>query len=203
MLLNDNNFRPTVSTFRFKSPQDKNLHPVVANRFKGLDCGSYLDIEMEYSLFQCPHKMLWEIHLVFPQLRNHEQNVIIIPTFQKTINDMVSLSNRSIDEEKDLLLENVYVFALSLAEGLKKINESYWLDFIDPASGLPVLSAYQTVYPEVTFISRLLKYPVLQCDSCAVVSHPLWHTHCYISSIISTAPINVINQVIQTFTYKS
>ena len=97
----------------------------------------------------------WSVHLAPKNLKKtfeqlfRGQNIddlLIIPTWQKTTNDMSSYSDKVEDERdqkssKVTILLKVYnfqfiAFSRLLCEEI--ISTGHWADFIDPTSGLPV-----------------------------------------------------------------
>lgn len=50
-----------------------------------------------------------------------------------------------------------------------------FFDYVDPCSGLPVLSSHSTTtYDEVSSFQSLLSYHVLNAGGCRVLTHPVW-----------------------------
>lgn len=72
----------------------------------------------------------------------------------------------------------------------------YWADYIDPASGLPVLTKSNTVYSEVDGFQLLRHFRVMNAGSCKVLVHPEWGTQLFPASMFSSAPPAEIARVL-------
>ena len=77
-------------------------------------------------------------------------------------------------------------------------NQLIYADFIDPCTGLPVLSTPSgTIYSEVDGIQQLLRYRIDSIGQCNILYHPSWYTRCYPASIFTTASLQQIQYAIQ------
>lgn len=52
-------------------------------------------------------------------------------------------------------------------------------------------------YNDLEAMQALLGYSVIQVGDCWVLSHPKWKTNVYPATIVSTAPLLTIKQVLQ------
>ncbi|KAJ3021343.1 hypothetical protein HKX48_008738 [Thoreauomyces humboldtii] len=143
--------------------------------------------------------MLRELSLVFPDLRNNpglSSDLLVIPTFQQSVFDLVSVTNET-QWERDLLLDYIHVFALAIVTQLRR--QSYWADLTDPASGYPAFSEARgiSLYPDVDGCVQLLGYQTVQAGCCRVITHPSWGTRNYPATIFCAAPVNVVTKVIE------
>lgn len=89
----------------------------------------------EISVHDSPKALQREIKHVFPSI--DLQGLLIIPTLQKSAYDLVKFGGE-VEEEKDRLLEQFFEFARPFCGELA--SRGYWADFIDPCSGLPMLT---------------------------------------------------------------
>ena len=89
----------------------------------------------ELSVHDSPKAQQREIKHVFPSI--DLQSLLIIPTLQKSAYDLVKFGGE-VDDEKDRLLEQFFEFARPFCGELS--SSGYWADFIDPCSGLPMLT---------------------------------------------------------------
>jgi len=85
-----------------------------------------------------------EFHHVFPEsnlpldeIRDASAEFLAIPTNQKAREDLVATGEK-IELEKDRLLNVFIQFGRALCEKIRAAG--YWADFIDPCSGLPMLT---------------------------------------------------------------
>ena len=76
----------------------------------------------------------------------------------------------------------------------------YWADYIDPCSGLAVITANSNkVYSEVDGMQTLLNYRVLNAGFCKVLLHPVWGSAVYPASIFTTAPQETVAELLQSY----
>eukprot|EP01039_Chlorochromonas_danica_P008851 gene8851-9760_t len=121
---------------------------------------------------------------------------VVITTMQHAKMELVQLG-QEVDAEKDFLLERFVRFATAVCQRVQK--KGFWIDFIDPCSGLPMHGAGNSIYNEVQSAQILLGYDYMNAGCCKVLLHPVWTTAVYPASIVSTAPpelvINVLNEL--------
>lgn len=80
------------------------------------------------------------------------------------------------------------------------IKKGYWADFIDPCSGLPMLSLNcNKVYSEVDGMEILLNYKAYNAGFCKILTHPKWGSAVYPATIFAHCPINVVKEVLQSY----
>lgn len=94
--------------------------------------------DFQVSVHSCPRLLQRELKHVFPaffQDKKNDHEVLAVLTCQRSRMDL-SQFGLDADNEKDRLLEDFVEFAQFVAT--KLIEQSYWADFIDPCSGLPV-----------------------------------------------------------------
>ncbi|CAD7694137.1 unnamed protein product [Nyctereutes procyonoides] len=108
--------------------------------------------------------------------------LMILTMTQKTKNDMTVWSEE-VENEREMLLEK---FINGAKEICYALPEGYWVDFIDPSSGLAFFGPYtnNTVF-ETDERYRHLGFSVDDLGCCKVVRHRLWGTH--VGSIFTNA----------------
>ena len=79
-----------------------------------------------------------------------------------------------------------------------QIPVGYWADYIDPCSGLPMLTeGCNKVFSEVDCMEVVLGYKSMNCGCCKVLLHPRWGSFVYPATIMTTAPtealLNLVN----------
>jgi len=80
------------------------------------------------------------------------------------------------------------------------IAHGYWADFIDPCSGLPMLSqSCNKVYSEVDGMECLLNYRAYNAGFCKVLTHPKWGSAVYPATIFLHCPIDIAKDVLQSY----
>jgi len=143
---------------------------------------------IEISIHQCSKSYIKECEYVYPNINLN--NLIAIPTMQKTINDLVSIGP-TIEQEKDISLENFFLFSKDICNII--ISKGYWADYIDPCSGLAMITTNANKpFNEVASAEMLLGYSVVNTGCCKVLLHPSWGSHVYPATMHTTAPPDLI-----------
>mmetsp|Transcript_19163 Transcript_19163/g.24864 ORF Transcript_19163/g.24864 Transcript_19163/m.24864 type:complete len:172 (-) Transcript_19163:1008-1523(-) len=152
--------------------------------------------DIEVSVVEARHRaVLREVISVFPK-RSLNDQIQVIATCQKSAMELVIWGD-DVAKEKDRLLEIFVAFANELCQEL--ISMGYWADYIDPCSGLPSLNKEgNCVYDEVAGMQALLKYNVSQAGPCKVLLHPRWGSSVYPATCFTTAPPDIIQQVLSS-----
>lgn len=92
--------------------------------------------------------------------------------------------------EKDNCLENFFVVAKLLCNEL--IALGHWADYIDPCSGLPMITPdCNKVFDEVQSAQVLLKYSVMNANCCKILLHPQYGSAVYPATLFTNAPPDV------------
>jgi Methylmalonic aciduria and homocystinuria type D protein len=104
-----------------------------------------------------------------------------------------------VEEEKDVLLQRFVSFASAFCR--KCHVAGYWADYLDPCSGLPMLSpgmsqyrhySFYKVYSEVDGMQALLNYRTYNAGCCKVLCHDAWGSHVYPATMFLYAPRTVV-----------
>ncbi|KAK3263999.1 hypothetical protein CYMTET_27235 [Cymbomonas tetramitiformis] len=148
---------------------------------------------MEYSVHDCPRKHKEEVAAIFPGL--DVQGMLIVPTCQNSAVDLVKVGE-DVENEKDRLLEVFMEWAKAVCDIL--ISKGYWADYIDPCSGLPMITREsRVVYGEVDALQTLLGYKTQNAGCCKVILHPKWGSSVYPSSMFAKAPLEELQAAIK------
>ena len=79
----------------------------------------------------------------------------------------------------------------------KIIQAGYWADYIDPCSGLPMLTkSCNKVYSEVDGMECLLNYRAYNAGFCKVLTHPKWGSAVYPATIFCHAPRDIVREIL-------
>jgi len=79
-------------------------------------------------------------------------------------------------------------------------SKGYWADFIDPCSGLPMLTqSCNKVYSEVDGMECLLNYKSYNAGFCKILTHPLWGSAVYPATIFAHCPKDVAAEVLESY----
>jgi hypothetical protein len=160
---------------------------------------------IECSVHSLPKSLQREFHHVFgvsyimsstPSLSTNI-SLWAIPTNQRARHDLVAVGP-DIEAEKDRLLNVFLNFGEEVATKIR--SRGYWADYIDPCSGLPMLSLNcNKVYSEVDGMECLLNYKSYNAGFCKILTHPQWGSAVYPATIFAHAPEQVIAEVISSY----
>lgn len=173
-------------------------------------CAGNLD-GIEVSVHTLPRPLEREFHHVFhernlnlDQYRQQQQDVasssaqfLAIPTNQHAREDLVA-TGQHVEQEKDRLLN---LFFRVAAEVTNKIRQAgYWADYIDPCSGLPMLTPNcNKVYSEVDGMECCLGYKAYNAGFCKILTHPTWGSAVYPATMFAYAPPDVVISILQEY----
>ena len=93
-------------------------------------------------------------------------------------------------------------FGREICEKIRALG--YWADYIDPCSGLPMISRdCNKVYSEVDGMEVLLNYKAYNAGFCKVLTHPKWGSAVYPATIFAYGPRDVIAKLVQEYQFSS
>ena len=148
---------------------------------------------MEVHICSANRLMRRELMHVFPALPG--EAILCIPTNQHSAMDLVKVGT-DVDVEKDRCLEEFAEFGKKFCEALSE--SGFWADFIDPCSGLPMITPDTTkVYSEVDGMQLLLKYATMDAGMCKILLHPTWGSSVYPASAFTNAPFEEVMKVLE------
>lgn len=121
--------------------------------------------------------------------------ILAIPTNQHARKNLVAVGD-DIEQEKDRLLNVFMDFGKEVCDRLRAMG--YWADYIDPCSGLPMITRdCNKVYSEVDGMECLLNYRAYNAGFCKVLQHPKWGSSVYPATIFCYAPRDPVVQMIR------
>jgi hypothetical protein len=127
--------------------------------------------------------------------------LLAIPTNQQARQDLVAIGEE-IEFEKDRLLNVFLEFGKELCERIR--DKGYWADYIDPCSGLPMITRdCNKVYSEVDGMECLLNYRAYNAGFCKVLTHPKWGTAVYPATMFCYAPRDYVIQMVKEYQFSS
>jgi hypothetical protein len=89
-------------------------------------------------------------------------------------------------------------FGKELCERIRAMG--YWADYIDPCSGLPMMTREcNKVYSEVDGMECLLHYKAYNAGFCKVLTHPKWGSAVYPATMFCYGPRDPIVQLVQEY----
>lgn len=170
------------------------------------------DDDLECSLHYLPKPLLREFGHVFNDEHtrfdsnnvnattvmnnNNGMQLLAIPTNQRAREDLVAVGDH-IEAEKDRLLHVFLTFGKYICEQLR--SKGYWADYIDPCSGLPMISLNcNKVYSEVDGMECLLNYKAYNAGFCKILTHPKWGSAVYPATIFAYAPVEVARSLLES-----
>ncbi|KAL7581317.1 hypothetical protein ACA910_006080 [Epithemia clementina (nom. ined.)] len=128
---------------------------------------------------------------------DQELEFLAIPTNQQAKEDLVAVGDK-IEAEKDRLLNVFMAFAQSVCEQIRQ--QGYWADYIDPCSGLPMLTLNcNKVYSEVDGMECCLGYKSYNAGFCKILTHPVWGSAVYPASMFAFAPRSVVLRILESY----
>eukprot|EP00558_Chaetoceros_sp_UNC1202_P007882 CAMPEP_0197245396 /NCGR_PEP_ID=MMETSP1429-20130617/10199_1 /TAXON_ID=49237 /ORGANISM="Chaetoceros sp., Strain UNC1202" /LENGTH=194 /DNA_ID=CAMNT_0042705881 /DNA_START=53 /DNA_END=637 /DNA_ORIENTATION=+ len=123
--------------------------------------------------------------------------LIAIPTNQRAREDLVAIGDH-IEQEKDRLLNVFIAFGRDICENIRA--KGYWADFIDPCSGLPMITqSCNKVYSEVDGMECLLNFKSYNAGFCKILTHPVWGSAVYPATIFAHCPANVAAEILNAY----
>ena len=164
---------------------------------------------VEVSLHTLPKQLLREFRHVFSDeylsVPEAEANaggrgdlvLLAIPTNQHAREDLVAIGDH-IEAEKDRLLNVFMSFGAHLTRRIRSLG--YWADYVDPCSGLPMLTMNcNKVYSEVDGMECLLSYRSYSAGFCKILTHPRWGSAVYPATIFAHCPVEVAKEVLEAY----
>ena len=98
----------------------------------------------------------------------------------------------------ELLPEKFIEFGSSICQTLR--SRGYWADYIDPCSGLPMMTKdCNKVYSEVDGMECLLQYRAHNAGFCKVLTHPRWGSAVYPATIFAYGNRDQVIKVITEY----
>ncbi|KAL3770339.1 hypothetical protein ACHAWU_003559 [Discostella pseudostelligera] len=167
------------------------------------------DDDLECSLHYLPKPLMREFGHVFNEeylqstaadlsttSSGENLRLLAIPTNQRAREDLVAVGDH-IEQEKDRLLNVFISFGKYICEQIRL--KGYWADYIDPCSGLPMISLNcNKVYSEVDGMECLLNYKSYNAGFCKILTHPKWGSAVYPATIFAHAPVDVVKGLIES-----
>lgn len=160
---------------------------------------------IEVSVHTLPRPLLREFQHVFDErnlqldhIDNETAEFLAIPTNQPAKEDLVAVGEH-IEKEKDRLLNRFIDFAEDFRRKLQD-RGPYWIDYIDPCSGLPMLTLNcNKVYSEVDGMEALLGYRSYNAGFCKVLTHPRFSSAVYPATLFAYAPRTVVLEIAESY----
>jgi hypothetical protein len=160
------------------------------------------DGAVEVSVHTLPKPLHREFHHVFSSVvedfpESGTAEVLALPTNQRAREDLVGTGEK-VEQEKDRLLNVFISFARTLCNKIR--DAGYWADFIDPCSGLPMLTLNcNKVYSEVDGMECCLGYKSYNAGFCKILVHPVWGSAVYPATIFAAAPRKFVLDLIKEY----
>lgn len=152
----------------------------------------------------------WSVHHPSPFICTHVQD--LLPTWQGPLASVVlvlqrcpvSLLNRTVhtEQQKDILRDRFISLGSILANYL--IAKGYRAELFDPKSGFPLhLPSGSMKLDDVAVAHCALKYPINTQGGCLYLVHPDWGDAVYPSTIVSSAPVTLVEQVVRSLRWSN
>eukprot|EP00542_Grammatophora_oceanica_P021007 CAMPEP_0194029554 /NCGR_PEP_ID=MMETSP0009_2-20130614/3246_1 /TAXON_ID=210454 /ORGANISM="Grammatophora oceanica, Strain CCMP 410" /LENGTH=190 /DNA_ID=CAMNT_0038669251 /DNA_START=66 /DNA_END=638 /DNA_ORIENTATION=- len=159
---------------------------------------------LEVSVHTLPRQLLREFRHVFSDeyladtsSSREGWEILAIPTNQHAKEDLVAIGDH-VEAEKDRLLNVFMGFGKDFCQKLRE--KGYWADYIDPCSGLPMLSTNcNKVYSEVDGMECLLNYKSYNAGFCKILTHPRWGSSVYPATMFAFAPSAAVVELVKAY----
>eukprot|EP00667_Euglena_gracilis_P022137 EG_transcript_24503 len=156
---------------------------------------------LEYSVHKCPRMVVDDVRRVFPDRDLKAESLLLILTFQPSTCELIAFTDEA-QAQKDLKLQTFFDWANEFRERIEAAG--YWADFTDPASGFPVHSDRGAhCFSDVAACELCLPYRFEHvcgpAGGCRVISHPKWRLAAYPATAFTTAPVDVVMCVLDSF----
>ena len=123
--------------------------------------------------------------------------LLALPTNQRAREDLVAVGDH-IEAEKDRLLNVFMEFGADICQKIRA--RGFWADYIDPCSGLPMLTLNcNKVYSEVDGMECLLNYRAYNAGFCKILTHPKWGSAVYPATIFAYCPEGVAREALGSY----
>ncbi|MFQ3616152.1 MAG: methylmalonic aciduria and homocystinuria type D protein [Cyanobacteriota bacterium] len=148
--------------------------------------------------------MYYSVHPPSDYILQHQAR--LLPTWSHSIASVlvmlqpspVALLERTLDSEpeKEKLRSRFLELGRAIAQTLQR--QGYLADLFDPRTGWPILSARGTLPLDDVAVARsALGYSTDRYGNCRVILHPRLGTAVYPSTLVSSAPIDVLGAIAQ------
>ncbi len=114
----------------------------------------------------------------------------LILVLQRSFVALDTSSDRVI-REKNRLRANFIDFGCSLILALQE--QGYQSDLFDPRTGYPLLTSPGITFDDNAVVKAILNYPAISYQHCSLLIHPAWGNNVYPSTIVTSAPLKIIN----------
>ena len=105
---------------------------------------------------------------------------------------------REAETDKDRLREQFIKLGRKIARTLG--NMGHQVDLFDPRTGWPLLSsAGQCQLDDVAVVCAILGYAMSDKGGCATIVHPIWGRAVYPSTLLSSAPPELVQSVSDSY----
>lgn len=147
-----------------------------------------------------------QIYITEPSQFIQQNQHRLLPTWTASITHIILVlqkskfplekSSQEIEQEKDYLRLRFLRFGCNLV--FKLIDVQYQGDLFDPRNGYPLLSRCGEInLSDTTVVRDLLDFRVIK-QKCSLLIHPQWGTAIYPSTIVTSAPLEVIKPLFES-----
>jgi hypothetical protein len=104
-------------------------------------------------------------------------------------------STAAVTREKERLRAEFIRFASGLIFDLQ--DQGYGSDLFDPRTGYPLLASQDMVWDDNAAVKALLNYPLVSCQQCSLIAHPIWKHHVYPATVATTATFSLLESCLK------
>jgi hypothetical protein len=156
-------------------------------------------------IFQTPTGTSVQVCLNRPHQFMIDNQQQLLPNWNTSVTYIIILLQQSrfslkqissdVAHEKDNLRTKFIRFGCNLIFSLKDCN--YQSDLFDPRTGYPLLTRQgKLALNDNAVVEALLGYPLTSYHNCSLLTHPIWENAVYPSTVITSAPLETLNPII-------
>lgn len=151
-----------------------------------------------------PEKRI-QVYITEPSQFIQQNQHRLLPTWTVSITHIILVlqksqfplenSSQEIEQEKDYLRSRFLRFGCNVVFELR--DAQYPSDLFDPRNGYPLLSRCgEITLSDITIVRDVLGFKVIK-QKCSLLIHPQWGTAIYPSTIVTSAPLEVIKPLLK------
>lgn len=149
---------------------------------------------LDYAAYPASGSLLRDARAVFPAAP--PAPLALVPVLQRAAVPLDTFGDAQA-AEKDLLQGRFFAWAAEVRDALQA-RGGFWADATDPATGAALFGDQAALYSDVPPIARLMRCPTHDAGGCTILLHPEWRSAVYPASFFTTAPQDVLAEVLRT-----
>ena len=149
---------------------------------------------IEYTVHKCPSNMKKDIQSVFKNDIKIDDDLLLIPTWQKSSLSLLEI-NDNVSIEMDRLFLNFKNWLLPIKKIINENNK--WLDASCPFTGKALFGTPSGfIYNELDGLTKLLKYDNDKIGCCGMVYHPEFKDRSYPITVFTNMEFDKLKDIL-------